>query len=237
MSRMTLPAALRRSVVVAALLALAACDLPRDPGGTTARVRAGTVRVGVVHNPPWATVAAGEPRGVEPALVAELARRVGARVEWVPGGESELLAALEARQLELVVGGLAGTGPWQARLGLTRPFYTDSVVVGVRPGAPAPVLRGARVGVEHGTMTGAVLEGEGATPVTVASLRGFAGPVAGPAWRLEVAGFRPSGPPLHREPRAWAVPPGENGWLATVERFLAGREGEIGAMLRREEGA
>ncbi|HEX8429991.1 MAG TPA: hypothetical protein VF625_01845, partial [Longimicrobium sp.] len=157
--------------------------------------------------------------------------------EWVPGGESELLMALEARQLELVVGGLAGTGPWKDRLGLTRPFYTDTVVLGVRPGAPAPVLRGARVGVERGTMIGAVLEGEGATPVTVASLRSFAGPVAGPVWRLGAAGFSPAGPPLHREPRVWAVPPGENGWLATVERFLAGREGEVGAMLRHEVGA
>jgi polar amino acid transport system substrate-binding protein len=84
---------MRRSTSIGLLLVLAAaCDLPRDPEGTLERVRGGTLRVGVAHNPPWASLPApGEAQGVEPRLVRALAAELGARVEWVAGGETELL--------------------------------------------------------------------------------------------------------------------------------------------------
>jgi hypothetical protein len=52
------------------MLALAvACDFPRDAEGTLARVRGGTMRVGVGEHTPWVRLTSQEPEGVEPALL------------------------------------------------------------------------------------------------------------------------------------------------------------------------
>ncbi len=220
-------------ILVVTAAVCAACGIPRDPEGTLARVRGGVVRVGVVHNPPWAALdASGEAAGVEPGLVRELAAELGARVEWVPGGESELLAALEHRGLDLVIGGLSAVSPWSPKLGLSRPYYADTLAVAGVPAGRS--LRGVRVGVEPGRAGAAELEARGAVPVPVADLGAFAGPVAAPVWRLERLGLGAAGEVLAQEQRVFAVPPGENGWLTRVERFLHARRSSIPAMPRRE---
>ena len=225
-----------RVLITAFAVSTAACGIPRDPEGTLARVQGGVVRVGVVHSPPWASLAAsGGAQGVEPHLVRALAAELGARVEWVPGGESELLAALEHRKLDLVIGGLSDASPWKPKLGLTRPYYTDTLAVGAAPGSPAPAsLDGARVGVEQDRVGAAELEGRGARPVPVADLARFPGPVAAPVWRLEQLGREPSRELLSQEKRVFAAAPGENGWLVRVERFLHARRDSIPALVRRE---
>ena len=213
-------------------VAAASCGIPRDPEGTLARVQGGVVRVGVVHNPPWASLpASGEASGVEPGLVRLLAAELGARVEWVPGGESELLSALEHHSLDLVIGGLSALSPWKPKLGFSRPYYTDTLAVA---GVPAKhSLRGVRVGVEPDRGGAAALQSRGARWVPVADLGAFPGPVAAPVWRLERLG-RGAGEVLSQEKRVFAVPPGENGWLTRVERFLHARRDSIPAMLRAE---
>ena len=213
-------------------VAAAACGIPRDPEGTLARVEGGVIRVGVVDNPPWASLSAsGEAAGVEPLLVRVLAAELGARVEWVPGGESELLAALEHHNLDLVVGGLSAASPWKPKLGLSRPYYTDTLAVA---GVPARrSLQGVRVGVEPNRAGAAALRSRGAEPVPVADLAAFPGPVAAPAWRLEQLG-RGAGDVLSLETRVFAAAPGENGWLTRIERFLHARRDSIPALLRRE---
>jgi cytochrome c oxidase subunit 2 len=70
-------------LILLALLATAACDLPRDPGGTLERVRGGTMRVGFVPTHPWVIATDGEPGGIEPRLLRAFARELGARIEWV----------------------------------------------------------------------------------------------------------------------------------------------------------
>ena len=216
----------------AAVCVLAACGIPRDPEGTLARVEGGVIRVGVVDNPPWASVpASGEAAGVEPRLVRALAAELGARVEWVPGAESELLAALEHHSVDLVIGGISDASPWKPKLGLSRPYYTDTLAVA---GVPAQrSLQGVRVGVEPSRAGAAELESQGAQPVPVAELAAFAGPVAAPVWRLEQLG-RSAGEVLGQEKRVFAAAPGENGWLVRVERFLHARRDSIPALLRRE---
>ena len=53
-----------------ALVSLAAgCQFPRDPEGTLDRVEGGTLRVGVVEDPPWVELGGREPGGVEPEIV------------------------------------------------------------------------------------------------------------------------------------------------------------------------
>ena len=213
-------------------VATASCGIPRDPEGTLARVEGGVLRVGVVDNPPWASVpASGEAAGVEPRLVRVLAAELGAGVEWVPGGESELLAALEHHSLDLVIGGLSAASPWGPKLGFSRPYYTDTLAVaGV---AAEGSLQGVRVGVERDRAGASALESRGAQPVPVAELAAFSGPVAAPVWRLEQLGLS-AGEVLDQEKRVFAAAPGENGWLVRVERFLHARRDSIPALLRRE---
>jgi ABC-type amino acid transport substrate-binding protein len=51
-----------------------------------------------------------------------------------------LLEALEARELDLVIGGLTSTTPWAGRVALTRPYETtgaQSYVMATSPGENA----------------------------------------------------------------------------------------------------
>src|SRR3954451_19430078 len=92
--------------LIALALALAGCDLPHDSDATLQRVKGGTMRVGIVVDTPWVTDSADGAGGVGAALVRTLASRLGARVQWVRGTESELLQTLSKRELDLVIGGL-----------------------------------------------------------------------------------------------------------------------------------
>src|SRR5215218_6702877 len=104
---------------IALAAGLAACGLPRDPDGTLHRVQGGAMRVGVAIHPPWTTDSAGTVGGIEPALVRALARELGARVEWEPGGESVLMPKLHERKLDLVIAGLDAATPWNGKAGIT----------------------------------------------------------------------------------------------------------------------
>jgi ABC-type amino acid transport substrate-binding protein len=160
----------RLPLAVPALVFLVGCGMPYDPGGTLDRVRGGTLRAGVSVNEPWTRLEGGQPAGVEVTLLREFADGLGARVEWVVKSESELMQALERRELDVVVGGLTYDTPWKERVGLTGSYLT----------ADGP--RGRRV--EH----------------------------------------------------VMAVPPGENGWLLSLEKFLFAREERARELLAAEGG-
>lgn len=223
----------RARIAILLALASAACDLPRDAGGTLDRVRGGTVRVGVVDNPPWVVASADGVGGVEGAFVTGLARELGARPVWVRRPEAELLAALKHRELDVVIGGLTSDVPWKREVALTKPYYTDTVVVGVAPSAP-PMrdLKGVPVAVEAGDPVAAVLRKKDATPVSVADLAHAPGPVAAPTWRLAALGRQSSGLALQQTRHAIATAPGENAWLVLIERRLRAQQSAIPRMLR-----
>ncbi|WP_262107884.1 transporter substrate-binding domain-containing protein [Arthrobacter sp. Marseille-P9274] len=139
-------------VFFAALLVplLAGCGLkiPSDPEGTLDRVSGGTLRAGISHNPPWTETGTGTgptstgpetadtgtkpagtgiaPGGTEAELVRAFAAEHNARVEWVSGGESNLVRQLERGELDLVVGGLTKDSPWSKHAALTRPYLETS---------------------------------------------------------------------------------------------------------------
>ena len=148
------------------LLVLVGCGLPRDPAGTLARVEVTTLRVGVVSHPPWADFSGGEPTGIEVELVNQLARELGTDVEWRPGVEADLFAALEVRAVDLVIGGLTADDPFVVESAVTRPYTTTRLVVGVPEEAPPrDDLAGLRVAVEPGTEAAGTLVELGAIPV------------------------------------------------------------------------
>jgi polar amino acid transport system substrate-binding protein len=116
----------------------AGCGLPMDPDGTLNRVRGGTLRVGLVHHPPWVDIRQDRVlTGREVTLVKELARDLGSKIEWVEGWETALMLELERRRLDLVVGGIPEKTAWQGKVGLSRPHArsgTFKMVLASPPG-------------------------------------------------------------------------------------------------------
>lgn len=211
------------AVLFLVMLLAAACGLPRDTSSTLADVRGGVLKVGVTENPPWVTVPDnGPPSGAEVELVARLAADLGARVEWYPGTESSLMAALKDRVLDVVVGGLDAKAPWTKEASLTRPYVTMRTLVAAPAGTRVPDdLTGQRVAVQAGTADIAALTSEGATVVAVDKVTGAEGvPVVAGEWRLAELGLVASRHELGTSDHVWAVPPGENAWQSEVERFL-----------------
>lgn len=223
-------------VLLLAVLALlpAGCGIPRDPEGTLERVRGGTLRAGITASAPWTTLEEGRPGGVEVELVERFAGELGARVEWVDGSEADLMAALEMRELDLVVGGLTADTPWQAKAAITRSYATTRVVVAVPSSQPVPEdIAGLRVAVEDGTEEAGILEDKtdaiAVRVPDVTDVRGSA--VAIEEWRLADLDLRDTGVHLSRSKHVMATPMGENAFLVRLERFLIAHQGEVPALL------
>ena len=223
-------------VLLVAVLALlpAECGIPRDPERTLERVRGGTLRAGITASAPWTTLEGGRPGGVEVELVERFAGELGARVEWVDGSEADLIAALEMRELDLVVGGLTADTPWQARAAITRSYATTRVVVAVPSSQPVPEdIAGLRVAVEDGTEEAGILEDKtDAIAVRVPDVAEVTGSaVAIEEWRLADLDLRDTGVHLSRSKHVMATPMGENAFLVRLERFLIAHQGEVPALL------
>jgi polar amino acid transport system substrate-binding protein len=232
-------AAPTRAVLLVTILAVlaAGCGVPRDPEGTLDRVRGGTLRAGITASEPWTTLDGGQPGGVEVELVERFAGELGARVAWVDGSEADLMAALEMRELDLVVGGLTADTPWQATAAITRSYATTRVVVAVPASQPVPDdIAGMRVAVEDGTDAAGILEDKtDAIPVRVpdvAQVRGSA--VAIDEWRLADLDLRDTGVHLSKSKHVMATPMGENAFLVRLERFLITHQGAVPGLLDAE---
>jgi polar amino acid transport system substrate-binding protein len=228
----------RASLAAVALLAVAVagCGIPRDPEGTLDRVRGGTLHAGITASAPWTTLEGGRPGGVEVELVERFAAELGARVEWVDGSEADLMAALEVRELDLVVGGLTADTPWQAKAAITRSYATTRVVVAVPASQPPPDdIAGVRVAVEAGTGAAGILEDKtDAIPVRVADVTQVKGSaVAVDEWLLDDLGLRDTGVHLSKAKHVMATPLGENAFLVRLERFLIAHQAEVPALLDR----
>jgi polar amino acid transport system substrate-binding protein len=214
-------------------LAGAGCGLPRDPEDTLERVRGGTLRVGVVHNPPWAVVKDREVTGVEVELVKKLAAELHARVEWFPGTESQLLRGLEHFELAIVIGGVDESTPWKGRIALTGSYYDNEFIIGVGPGAPLPSdIDGLKVVYLSGDVVAATrIREEGGKPVAADDPPAQELPVAAEAWRIRQWGLQPAGIELDTRKLVLALPPGENAWLLHVERFLRRHRHDVPGLL------
>lgn len=123
----TVGPALRGPALLASMLLLTSCDLPKDPAGTLERVREGRLAVGVSEAPPWITRNGnGEPGGIEAALVRHLAERLGTDVHWVWGTPTEHVDALERFELDLVAGGHTRRSPLARPVAPTRTWYVST---------------------------------------------------------------------------------------------------------------
>ncbi|HMQ53284.1 MAG TPA: transporter substrate-binding domain-containing protein [Anaerolineae bacterium] len=216
---------------------LSSCTFPQDPHRTLDTVRGGTLRVGLVDNAPWAKQGReDQASGVEVDLVNQMADDLDAEVNWVWGLEQDHMTALENFELDLVIGGLTQSTPWQAHVGLTKSYFENEISVGVPPERETiSTLDGQEVAVEIGAATAAYLEKEGAIPVRVLHPEETGLPVAAAAWQLESWGFQLTEFKLHEEHHVLALPPGENAWLTYLEDFLTVQQFQIREQLIAED--
>jgi polar amino acid transport system substrate-binding protein len=193
------------------------------------------MRVGVIEQPPFASLANGKPSGVETQMVRALAEQMHSNVIWVPGSAPDLLDAVANDQLEIVIGGVSASTPWIKRVAITNGFYTDRLVVAAPPGAGTlRNLDNRRVAVKIGDAAAAYVRDQGGTPVFVRSLDQATGLVAAPEWQLPRLHRSSSGIVLRKLDHVWALPRGENGWLVQVEQFQRKWKPRIGPMLQTE---
>lgn len=226
------------------LLALLLCvcaagcsNLPRDPKGTLSRVQGGRLRVGLVEHPPWVVRTEGEPAGAEVELVKQFAAGLRATPEWYWGGEQQHMEALEHYELDMLIGGITDNTPWSKYVGLTGPYFEETIAVGVPTSTPPPKdVEGMPISVKSGDAVAAYLKRKGARVVSVADLsQATTGPVAAPVWKLEQLGLTRTGVELHTEKHVMAIPPGENGFLKRLEEFLSQQRSQVKGLLQQAE--
>ncbi len=231
---------LRTTVAALAAVLISSCQFPADTDGTLDRVRDGTLRVGVTDVPPFVVLAEGhEPDGVEAELVKRFARRLDARVKWVSGSEAELMGALQARQLDIVIAGLTRKSPWRNEVTLTRPYLKTKTLIAApdeqTAGELSEDLEGHEVAVEANSEAAAKLyEDTDAIVKPVDDLAGVDGPAAVSDYLLDELGLVPTDAELDEYEHAMAVPMGENAFLVELERFLLDSEHEASDLLAGE---
>ncbi len=214
---------IRPLALVCAFVLISACgDFPRDSEDTLRKARQGTpLRVGYTVAEPWVRPGVGEPGGVEAALVKAWARQEGLRLEWVPGGESQLVEGLHGGTLDLAVGGFTDASPHGARIGTTQPYLKARLMVGAAPGAAVPErVKGQVIGHDPrrpdiaAAITKAKAEPVSAGADASAPLVAF--------WEPELGGLElaSTDKTLLTENRVIATAPAENALTLSLDRFL-----------------
>jgi polar amino acid transport system substrate-binding protein len=222
-------------IALIALTVLGGCGIPSDPEGTLDRVQGGSMRVGIAENPPWTRLSAERPEGVEVELIEGLAAALRAEIEWIAGSPSDLLKALEAGELDVVVAGLTVDDPWAQVVTFTQPYAEISTVVGVPPGRLSlRSIDGVEVSTERGRATASLVRDAGGVPVPIDDLSRAAGPVAAQEWQIEALDLVRTELELDSAQHAMAVPLGENAWLVRVERFLSARAASVDELLQEQ---
>jgi polar amino acid transport system substrate-binding protein len=208
MARRLLPALL-------AVVALSACEFPRDTEGTLDRVRGGVLRVGVIEHEPWVSTGEGRPTGVEVALIDGFA----------------LIGALREGGLDLVAGGMTKRSPWKKEASPTRPFATSRLVLGLPASGDEPDT----VVVERGSEAVGLVERKlDARPEPVEDLHDARGrPAAVHEWLLDDLGLR-AGEELQSGEHVMFVRMGENAFQVELERYLEANRDAVPGLLEQE---
>lgn len=140
-----------RSPIRAAAMALVACwllagcslGIPADPQGSLERIQGGQIRIGISPHSHLVELHGDQPpTGVEAELLAGFAASLDSSVLWVPGGEEELIGALENGELDVVAGGLTEDTPWVDKSAITRPYAQSAGPDGKKVGRVLAVRMG-----------------------------------------------------------------------------------------------
>ncbi|WP_174959044.1 transporter substrate-binding domain-containing protein [Halopseudomonas pelagia] len=181
----------------------------------------GTMRVGVVANPPWIAEVESLPVGPEAELLTDFAEQLGVDIEWHWGSEEELFEALKQYSLDVVAGGLTSSTPWQKEIGLTLPYYKNTAVVGTREEADQlDPLDGREVTIRPTSGLKRLLQNRDARVNENDNLSGSDDAIAAQMWEVRGMGWHASDVVLRELQQVLAVPSGENALLMRLERFV-----------------
>jgi polar amino acid transport system substrate-binding protein len=226
------------TAVLGIALLVTGCQYPRDPEGSLNRAAGGTLRVGVVEDPPWVTLpAADEPQGVEPALIRGFAEEIDAEIEWVEGSEADLVEAMRGFQLDVIIGGLTRSSRYAKDVALTRPYVDTEIQFAVPPGGELPDdLDGAEVWVERSSEAASILQQEevDATARPYERLDEVDGIALLHTYEIDELDYERTDRIQRDDEHAMAVPLGENALLVELERFLLDRGEEAEERLHAE---
>ncbi len=118
-------------------------NFPADPEKTLESVKDGTLKVGVMLNPPFTEKAGDDYKGIEADMIKAFAKANNADVQWIGGTEEELFTSLEKYELAVVIGGITSKSPRKKQSGFTQP-YTErqgkKYVIATPPGENAFTL-------------------------------------------------------------------------------------------------
>ena len=225
-----------RLVALLCALSVVACGVPRDPEGTLDRAGGGEMRVGVSSSDPWTAWSGDEPSGVEVELVKEFAAEIDSEIFWVEGSEAEVIEALEAGELDLVIGGLTSTSPW-SRWRLS-PIPTSPP----RSSWRFRTVRRCRTTWRMWTSqsreaaaAGGILEKTDANPLIVEDIAQAEGPAAVENWLLDDLDLVETDVTLEETDHVMAVRMGENDWMTELETYLLERQDVVERLLDEVE--
>lgn len=220
---MQIPSVFSSALLLSVLmLLLQGCDRwPADPRHSLdAAIDRGTLKVGVVANPPWVSVTHPDaPEGLESQLVTQFAQELDMTVEWSTGGVEEQIEALKSFQLDLLIGGFTASNPWKAEVGNTFPYYIERILIGSK-GAPPTTIDGETVSILPNTVLVPLLRDHKAISDIRETLEDSPHPVAAAQWRLGGLGLNSSEIELLKHKHVLLTPPGENALLMELEQFL-----------------
>ena len=165
MHRVNLIAAL----VLALLLAFGCSSMKKAPTPVSATPvlqqiqKTGVLRVGLSGNqPPFnMTTRAGKIIGIEPDLANSLAESIGARAEFVVRPFGELLAALEAGEVDIVMSQMTMTPERNSRVAFAGPYFISGKAILTKSSTLADADEAGdinRAGITLATLSGSTSE-------------------------------------------------------------------------------
>jgi polar amino acid transport system substrate-binding protein len=217
-------------VGVAAIVAVSAVTtflnnfrFPRDAEDSLDKIQNNSIRVGFTNATPWVWPSGDSASGIEAEIVTEFAKSLNAKVEWVEGTEEQLYDALKKDEIDMLVAGITAKTPWKEEVGLTKPYIETQIVIGQHPSqklnAQSPI-EGQWVAVKKGTDEGYFVRKKKAKPFYTSQLPANNMLSAGYDWQLQKWNLQSTGIVLEKESHVIAVPPGENGFLLALDKYL-----------------
>ena len=242
------------AVLLTAGFMLAGCSTPPSPEKDDAVLRVGTS----ADYPPMAFIQDQQLLGAEIDLAHTLATSLGKKMELVELGWNDLIPALEAGKVDILMSGLSITEPRKMRVAFSDPYLETGQMVLFRradtnryPNRDSIVKQRPAIGVKPGTTGDTYVQKNIVTARRVPILKPQDAPFHlknrridiyvhdGPAV-LWLAGSNESDltllpETLNRELLAWAVSPENPELLSQVNTWLAGikQDGTLARILQR----
>lgn len=204
------------------------CSLPQDPEDTLNSIQNGTLRAGIVNNPPWTIWNKGEPYGIEVEILKGIAKELNSEIKWKKGSEEKLFSALEHGDLDIVLSGLTKSSPWVKHVGPSNPFLETRLTIGLPNDlSPKYNLKEIKIAVPFGSPRAHLLKKKGYKIEEVDSIKKYNGPVCAYEYELESLNKNDSGIKINIEKHILPVKKGENAWLVYIENYCRKNEKTI----------